>query len=191
MADDSREKMILGAIRLLATSGLEGLSFSTVLELTRAPRGSIYHHFPQGKDQLIQLALERAGELLLTSMELSPRAAAKDVAEHFFGIWRRVLLDSNFQTGSAVGAVTVATRDPILLKHARAVFHSWRDCLAQQLTRGGLPPDRANVMALAMITAVEGAIVLCRAAHCIEPLEAATTPLLSEINGLVSRRQPR
>ena len=40
MRDDVREKMVLGAMRLLATNGLEGVSFSTVLELTGTPRGS-------------------------------------------------------------------------------------------------------------------------------------------------------
>ena len=57
MRDGVREKMVLGALRLLATNGLEGVSFSTVLELTGTPRGSIYHHFPKGKNQLIGLAM--------------------------------------------------------------------------------------------------------------------------------------
>jgi TetR/AcrR family transcriptional repressor of lmrAB and yxaGH operons len=73
MRDDVREKMVLGAMRLLATSGLEGVSFSTVLELTGAPRGSIYHHFPEGKNQLIGLAVGRAGQYLLKAKRpLSP-----------------------------------------------------------------------------------------------------------------------
>jgi AcrR family transcriptional regulator len=191
MADDSREKMVLGAMRLLATSGLEGLSFSTVLEVTGAPRGSIYHHFPEGKDQLIKLALERAGQILLTSMETSSQAGALDVAEHFFDTWRHVLVDSNFKAGCAVAAVTVATRDPVLLKHARIVFRSWQDCLTQQLTQGGLTRDRANTIGIAMITSAEGAVILCRAMHSVEPLEAATAPLLSAIKGLVSPRRTR
>ena len=91
MRDDVREKMVLGALRLLATNGLEGVSFSTVLELTGAPRGSIYHHFPGGKNQLIGLAIARAGQYLLQAMELPPGTTAVAVAEHFLGIWRRVL----------------------------------------------------------------------------------------------------
>jgi TetR/AcrR family transcriptional repressor of lmrAB and yxaGH operons len=64
--------MALGGMRLLATKGFDGLSFSTVLEQTGAPLGSIYQHFPGGKDQLIKLALERAGQFLLTSVETPP-----------------------------------------------------------------------------------------------------------------------
>ena len=85
MRDDVREKMVLGALRLLATNGLEGVSFSTVLELTGAPRGSIYHHFPEGKNQLIGLAIVRAGQYLLQAMELPAGMTAVVVAEHFLG----------------------------------------------------------------------------------------------------------
>ncbi|HAM27085.1 MAG TPA: TetR/AcrR family transcriptional regulator, partial [Microbacteriaceae bacterium] len=45
--------MAEGAALLLAKHGLQGTSFSEVLELTGAPRGSVYHHFPNGKNQLI------------------------------------------------------------------------------------------------------------------------------------------
>ena len=177
--------MVTGAVRLLATSGLEGVSFSTVLELTGAPRGSIYHHFPEGKSQLIELALERAGQYLLAAMETPPRSGAVQVSEHFFEIWRKVLLGSNFQAGCAVLAVTVATREPALLKAARKVFLSWQDRLAQQLTRGGLKPDRAKMMAITMITSVEGAVVLSRATRSSEPFETTVAALLDQIKGFV------
>ena len=52
MARDSKEQMIEGAIQLLATKGLQATSFSEVLALTGAPRGSIYHHFPKGKNEM-------------------------------------------------------------------------------------------------------------------------------------------
>jgi len=185
MADDAREKMILGAVRLLATTGLEGVSFSTVLELTGAPRGSIYHHFPEGKNQLIGLALQRAGEYLLTAIETSSPKGAVEAAERFFATWRKVLLDSNFQAGCAVLAVTVATREPDLLKQARDIFSSWRNHLTQQLAKGGFQPDRARMMATTMITAVEGAMVLSRATRSSEPFETTAATLLDQIRSLV------
>ena len=57
MKQDSQEQMIEGALSLLAKQGLQATSFSEVLKLTKAPRGSIYHHFPGGKDQLVAEAL--------------------------------------------------------------------------------------------------------------------------------------
>ena len=61
MSSESRDRMIAAATRLLARDGLEGTSFSTVLAESGAPRGSIYHHFPEGKDQLVREAVEEVG----------------------------------------------------------------------------------------------------------------------------------
>ena len=57
MPSDARQKMIEGAVTLLALRGLEGTAFRDVLERSGAPRGSIYHHFPNGKDQLVEAAI--------------------------------------------------------------------------------------------------------------------------------------
>src|SRR6476469_4543337 len=56
---DARRKMIESAVTLLAVRGLQRTSFSDVLERSGAPRGSIYHHFPAGKDQLVDAAIAR------------------------------------------------------------------------------------------------------------------------------------
>jgi TetR/AcrR family transcriptional regulator, lmrAB and yxaGH operons repressor len=185
MSEDAREKMVLGAMRLLATNGLEGVSFSTVLEATKAPRGSIYHHFPEGKNQLIELALERAGQYLLVAMETPAGTGAVAVVEHFFDIWRKVLHESDFQAGCAVLAVTVATREPSLLKKARDVFREWQDRLTQQLAKSGLKPSHAKMIATVMITSVEGAVVLSRATRSSEPFETTAALLLNQTRGLV------
>ena len=68
VARDVRERMIEGAVRLLARHGLQATSFTEVLELTGAPRGSIYHHFPGGKDELISAAVDRAGARALQGL---------------------------------------------------------------------------------------------------------------------------
>ena len=49
-----RQEMVSGAISLLAEKGVQGTSFAVVTEATKTPRGSIYHHFPGGKNELIE-----------------------------------------------------------------------------------------------------------------------------------------
>jgi TetR/AcrR family transcriptional regulator, lmrAB and yxaGH operons repressor len=186
MRDDVREKMVLGALRLLATNGLEGVSFSTVLELTGTPRGSIYHHFPEGKNQLIGLAVVRAGQYLLEAMDLAPGTTPVAVAEHFLGIWRRVLVDSRCQAGCAVLAVTVAASDRVLLSQARDVFQSWQARLAEQLLQGGLSPDQAKAFAAMLIASVEGAVALSRAAQSPEVFDMTATMLLDQLKSLAA-----
>ena len=64
-----RSRMVEGAARLLATKGVEGTSFAGVLAATDSPRGSVYHHFPGGKPELLHAALGLASERGLAAME--------------------------------------------------------------------------------------------------------------------------
>ena len=61
--------MVEGAVRLLATKGVEGTSFAEVLDATGSPRGSVYHHFPGGKPELLHAALDLASERGFAAME--------------------------------------------------------------------------------------------------------------------------
>src|ERR1700735_3507260 len=93
---------------LLARKGLQGTSFSEVLEASGAPRGSLYHHFPGGKDELVLAAVGLAGEQALYAMERMAGKPGGEVASAFLGLWRMVLERSDFRAGCAALAVTVA-----------------------------------------------------------------------------------
>src|SRR3978361_1794665 len=102
MAGETRARMVAGAARLLAERGLQETSFSEVLELTGAPRGSIYHHFPDGKDQLIASAIDLAGANAMAQIEQSRGQSAERVTVHFIGLWRELLVRSKFTAGCSV-----------------------------------------------------------------------------------------
>src|SRR5260221_2560324 len=114
--------MIDGAIRLLARQGCQATSFSEVLELTGAPRGSVYHHFPGGKDQLVGAAVDRAGARALQTLDGTEGASAEELTTVFLALWRELLVRSDCGAGCAVLAVTVATESQELLQHAGAGF---------------------------------------------------------------------
>src|SRR6478752_3820149 len=59
---DGRERLLNGARKLLAEKGYAGMELRDVAERGRAPRGSIYHHFPGGKTQLAAEAAAAEGE---------------------------------------------------------------------------------------------------------------------------------
>ena len=73
MGNETRATMIEGAIQLLATKGVHGASLLKVLEHTGAPRGSVYHHFPGGKEDLILAALDLTGQRHDRFVERFPR----------------------------------------------------------------------------------------------------------------------
>lgn len=169
---------------LLARRGLHATSFSEVLAATGAPRGSLYHHFPQGKEQLVGAAVDHAGALLLGVLERGPAGSAEEVVRNFLAVWRAVLTRSNCEAGCAVLAVTVATDSADLLAHATAVFRAWRGRLAERLKQAGLAPAVARRFALLLLASTEGAVVLSRADQSLEPFEAVAQQLLDEARRL-------
>jgi AcrR family transcriptional regulator len=181
MANEVRTRMIEGAIVLLAQRGLQGASFSEVLELTGAPRGSVYHHFPGGKDQLVAEAIELATTRALDLLRTNAGAPAERIAELFFGGWRALLKKSDLRAGCSLLAVTVATDSPELRDHAANAFRRWRSGLAELLVQGGLSDEDGRKYAAALLAASEGAVVMARAEQDLESFELVASALLAQI----------
>jgi AcrR family transcriptional regulator len=169
--------MVEGAVRLLATKGLEGTSFAEVLAVTNAPRGSVYHHFPGGKPELLHAALDLASDRALAVMETVRGESPMAVTERFLGLWSELLDRSRLRAGCAVVAVTVAGQDDSLLHHAGSIFRTWTDFLADLFTTGGLEPEPARQFANTVIAAAEGAVAICRAERSREPFDDASAAM--------------
>lgn len=172
-------------MQLLARRGLQATSFHEVLKLTGAPRGSVYHHFPEGKDQLVGAAVDLAGARAIEFINRKAGAGAVEITEYFLHIWREVLSRSRFQAGCAVLATTIATDSPGLLGHAAEVFRTWRNRLAELLEHGGLAPRAAARFAALLVASSEGAVVLSRAEQSMEPFELVCEQLLDQVRSMV------
>jgi TetR/AcrR family transcriptional regulator, lmrAB and yxaGH operons repressor len=185
-----RARMVEGAVRLLATKGVEGTSFAEVLEATGSPRGSVYHHFPGGKPELLHAALDLASERGLAAMEATRGQSPKVIIERFLALWRGLLDWSRLTAGCAVVAVTVAATDDDLLDHAGTIFRTWTGLLTELCAAGGMNEDSARQLAVTVIAATEGAVALCRAERSKEPFEDVETVLLSLVDSLGARQGP-
>ncbi|HLY28566.1 MAG TPA: TetR/AcrR family transcriptional regulator [Aggregatilineales bacterium] len=181
MARDSKEQMIEGAIRLLATKGLQATSFSEVLALTGAPRGSIYHHFPNGKNQLIAAALDLTSDRTLQLIETKRGESARAITEFFLDLWRKLLVYSEFQAGCSVLAVTIATDSDELRQKAASIFDEWQKKLADLYIAAGVDAETAAEFSFELISASEGAVVLARAQKSLAPFEAVAKRLVLSI----------
>jgi TetR/AcrR family transcriptional repressor of lmrAB and yxaGH operons len=179
---DVRTKMVKGAAGLLATKGVEGTSFAEVLAATDAPRGSIYHHFPGGKSELVHAALDLVSTRALAVMESKRGSSAADVVEQFLELWRQLLDKSELTAGCAVVAVTVAGSDLDLLDHAGAIFRDWTVHLAGLLVAGGVAEISAQPLAVMIIAATEGAVALCRAQRSREPFDVVEEALMQLVS---------
>ncbi len=187
MASGVRDRMVAGASRMLARRGLQATSFSTVLTETNTPRGSIYHHFPGGKDELVTAAVGLAEQHALMLLEQDMGKPAVEVARSFLAAWRALLTGADFEYGCALVAVTVAAEGPVLRERAAAAFGAWRRKLGEALQAGGLQADDATAAAALLLAAAEGAVVICRAEHDIGPFDQVAAQLLEHTGALASR----
>jgi AcrR family transcriptional regulator len=184
MAKGVRERMVASAVSLLARRGLQSTSFSEVLEDSGAPRGSVYHHFPGGKDQMIGSALDTAGDRAIELLDRKAGAPAKDITTWFLHIWREVLIRGRFEAGCAVLAVAVAADSPELLNQTARVFRTWRRRLAELLEQGGLQAADAARFAAVLVASSEGAVVLARAEQSLEPFDLVAEQLVDQVRTL-------
>ncbi|MFE4638622.1 TetR/AcrR family transcriptional regulator [Streptomyces sp. NPDC056773] len=172
--------MILSAAALLPEYGASGTSIDRVLAHSGAPRGSVYHHFPGGRTQLIDEAVALAGDFIAGLIDAMTRAGDPVAAiDAFFLLWRDRLTESDFRAGCPIVAVAVETNDdaPQLVRSAAAVFARWRDALAALFVRHGLAEERSRRLGSFVIAAAEGAVIMSRAERSTAPIEAAAAEI--------------
>ncbi|MFE7425782.1 TetR/AcrR family transcriptional regulator [Streptomyces sp. NPDC057545] len=191
---DSRERMVLSAAELLREYGAGATSIDRVLAHSGAPRGSVYHHFPGGRAQLIDEAVSLAGAFVSGLIDAATQADDPvEAVDAFFGLWRERLVESDFRAGCPIVAVAVETNDeaPHLARSAAAVFARWQEALAALFVRHGLPEQRGKRLAAFVIAAVEGAVIMCRAEQSTAALEAAAAEIHDLlIHALRNRPEP-
>jgi TetR/AcrR family transcriptional repressor of lmrAB and yxaGH operons len=193
VVSETRGRMIEATVAGLQLHGVAGMSFTDVLAASGAARGAIYHHFPNGKAELVAAAAEHNGREVQVALASLPGATATGLVDAFIEMIRPVIDAAAAGCGCAVAAVTVDARghaDPLLLRAVAAgALDSWIDALATRLRATGLPRRSAADQATALVALLEGAQVLCRAAGSAEPFE----PVARAMRGLVGpggRRRP-
>jgi TetR/AcrR family transcriptional regulator, lmrAB and yxaGH operons repressor len=178
---DARSRLIRVASALFRQRGYDGVGLTEILEASGAPKGSFYHHFPEGKEQLAEACILYAGEqigaFLDAAMAGAPdfpagiRAFAAGVADWFER--------SGFREGCPVTSIVLATV-PQTRPHtaaALAVFEDWQRRLSAHAARLGYEFTRADGERLLML--VEGAWILGRVQQSKEPLIGAAEVFLA------------
>jgi AcrR family transcriptional regulator len=169
--------MVEGALQLLATKGVNGASINQILEFTGAPRGSVYHHFPGGRNELIGAALELTARRHDDWVRGYAGTSVEGIVGGFLEFWRRVLVVSHLESGCPILAVTVSAPDGVLFDRAGDVFAASLDNLAHLLADVGLAREEANDLATFLVAGAEGAVVLARAQRSLQPFETVAERL--------------
>lgn len=178
--------MIRTAAAMLPRRGLHGTGLVEVTKACRAPRGSIYHHFPGGKDELVAEALKLADAFACRMINESGEKAGSP-SELFFGlaeILARWMMATQFNGGCPVTAVTLAgpPEGGILESACRQAYENWKTRIAAHLKRLGAPDKSAEKLAHVSVIGFEGALILSRAERSPAAFYAMAEATVSALN---------
>jgi AcrR family transcriptional regulator len=175
--------MVRSAALLFRERGVGGTGMRDVVEHAEAPRGSLQHYFPGGKEQLLVEAMswiaERAARPLRDALAAPVPPAPGEVVDDLLDRFRELLILTGFRGGCPIvaGVADASWASPAVTAGAREAFATWLAPLQEALERGGLPTDRATRMALLVVSATEGALVICRARGDTSALDAVQEEL--------------
>lgn len=168
-------------LELIQRNGYSGTGLNTVVEHAGAPKGSLYFHFPQGKEALgekaVELAAARFGSLIADSAleSATPGEAVRRVIAALAGM----LDDGDFHLGCPVSVVTLEMggHSERLREACANAFEAWIAPVTELLVAHGRPRSAARALATAVISMVEGAVIVSRAQRSTEPLHNAAQAL--------------
>lgn len=174
----TRERMLWSAVALLQERGANALTVDAVLAHSGAPRGSVYHHFPGGKEQILAEATRLGGEFISAMIEQAG-TAPEEAVDQFVDFWKRSMVDSDFNSGCPVAAVVIdghrASEEVATI--ARDAFTAWTDAVRSAYVRGGLGDEVSGALASVTLSLVEGALIQARILRSLEPLDDAGAAL--------------
>ncbi|WP_432012158.1 TetR/AcrR family transcriptional regulator [Streptomyces cucumeris] len=177
----SRERIVAGAADMISRRGLSATSIREMAKHAKAPLGSTYHYFPEGKQQLATEAVRHTGDQVARSLRQELEAGPAAGLNAFLALWRKVVVDTDFHAGCPVLAVAIeeppADEVPPALEAAAEVFEQWEGLLADSLREHGADAERAAQIATLIVAAVEGTVAMCRAKRSTEPLDRTAAQL--------------
>ncbi|MGD9619593.1 MAG: TetR/AcrR family transcriptional regulator [Mycolicibacterium sp.] len=173
-----RDTLVQSTIKLIRRDGVAGTGISAVLEHSGVARRSIYLNFPDGKAELVCAAAREAGDTLTAYLrDLAARSDPLSALDEFIDLWKRGLIDSDFEDGCPIVAATLGRAEsPEAADLAGEAFANWQNILADALGPDMEDEQRRSLAAL-VIAAVEGAVIMSRARRSIEPLDQVQAQL--------------
>jgi TetR/AcrR family transcriptional regulator, lmrAB and yxaGH operons repressor len=171
---DTRDRMLDTAYGLFRRRGYSQTSLRTLVDEGGLPRGSVYFHFPGGKDELALEVVQLSARRAVAAMEdIAASTHSPDAFIHaVFASFVVALEGSDYTDGCPLAALVLevlpghATLEPA----AREVFEAWEGSIAAGLAAHDIDPARAHELATLTTAGIEGGLILARVRRDPEPL---------------------
>ena len=143
--------------------GYEGATLSLISEATGLGKGSLYHFFPGGKQQMAEEVLAEIDGWFEANV-FAPLRESKDPKRAMLAMIDNV--DAYFRSGRRiclVGVIALGSSRDMFVDQVKGYFVDWKEALAGTLRRSGLSASAAKLRAEEALVAIQGALILARA----------------------------
>ncbi len=185
---DTKSMIIDKATALFQQKGYIGVGLTEILKACNISKGALYHHFPNGKEELLIACLQALNEEITRDMEdifgryPTTREATNAMVEK---------LTHHFETEGTLKGYTfssivsemAALSDPVRIACAQ-LYQRMQDIYYKKLVADGYPEDKARSFALMMTASIEGGMMLCLTQKATEPLKVISQVLADSIKGV-------
>jgi TetR/AcrR family transcriptional repressor of lmrAB and yxaGH operons len=190
MSEGTREHMIETTASLVHRRGFYGTSLNEILTESGAPRGSLYYHFPGGKEELV-LEATRQGVAMVTQLLKEALTGSPEIAEGvraFVEAAAHMLRDSGYVFGCPVAPIVLdSPESSALAEVCQEALEEWEQVLVNGLGSAGIEPGHAESLATVIVCCLEGGLILARARRDIAPLDAVAEELASMVQSALLR----
>jgi AcrR family transcriptional regulator len=173
MPTDTRRRMIVTTSKLLERQGFHGTGLNQILEESNAPKGSMYFHFPGGKNQLAAEAIAAAADHIDRALRTHEGGSAVEAIDGYLARMAGWLESTEFSGGCPIAttALEVGATTPELGDACEAAFYRLISRVSGWLEADGFDAETARERSTLVYSAIEGALIFSKARRSTEPLE--------------------
>ncbi|MCV7432944.1 TetR/AcrR family transcriptional regulator [Mycolicibacterium bacteremicum] len=191
MADPgTRDRILTATAELYRRQGMAATGLKQISAAARAPFGSIYHHFPGGKEAITAEVIRAEGVRYgrFVGAQLSVTDPADGIEELFAGAGR-LMEEQDYSEACSIEtiALEVASTNDTLRRESATVFQTWVDGITEWFGQLDIDGEQSRRLALITLTALEGAFVLCRTLRSVEPIIAAGRGVQAAVNEVLAQ----
>ena len=184
-SEQTQAELLRGTSRLLRERGYAATGVSAIVKETSIPKGSLYHHFPGGKEELAAASVARSGHAIvrwldeLASSSGDPVRAMRAFCDNYI----EQLQASDYRLGCPLATIALEAAADVDAVHQACAeaFDGITELFEQRLRGAGLSKKKAHDVAELTVASIEGALMLAKArrdAHAIEVVRDQLTKIL-------------
>ncbi|MGG3448522.1 TetR/AcrR family transcriptional regulator [Domibacillus aminovorans] len=171
---DTKSLMVDIATKLFQQKGYKGVGLNELLKACNITKGALYHHFPNGKEELLIACLQSLNEAITTDIEsIFQQHPSTQEATH--AMIEKLI--TNLETDGTITGYTfssivseMASLSEPVRNACGALYEKIQDIYRNKLLTDGFSIESASSVSLFMTASIEGAMMLCLTQKSTDPL---------------------